>query len=187
MPDLDHDLCNDTDDDDEQLWWDDYVSVFPAQYYTLLTPEDYDVLFNEDSLDPILNDDEEEFSFPSYTTAEASQPTTDASLTLLSKPINCPMDDEQFNTLQDIEDQTPINLIRGTRLPFIYTTRKFATCLNYHAIRRTYAYDHAIRRTCAYNHATYHWKLKEDLRKKRLTPNYSCALAKRQRGLREKG
>ena len=138
LPDLDHDLCNDTDDDDEQLWWDDYVSVFPAQYYTLLTPEDYDVLFNEDSLDPILNDDEEEFSFPSYTTAEASQPTTDASLTLLSKPINCPMDDEQFNTLQDIEDQTPINLIRGTRLPFIYTTRKFATCLNYHAIRRTY-------------------------------------------------
>ena len=138
LPDLDHDLCNDTDDDDEQLWWDDYVSVFPAQYYTLLTPEDYDVLFNDDSLDPILNDDEEEFSFPSYTTAEASQPTTDASLTLLSKPINCPMDDEQFNTLQDIEDQTPINLIRGTRLPFIYTTRKFATCLNYHAIRRTY-------------------------------------------------
>ena len=145
------------DDDIEQLWWDDHVSIFPAQYYkfTLLSPEDYNVLFSDDEdddnyLDPLPNDNEEEFSFSSYTTAEASQ-LTDASLTLvLSETSNYPVDDEQFHTVQDTEDQGPINLIHMTRPTSIYTTRKIVTT-DHH---RSYDHDHASCLPYALNHAT---------------------------------
>ena len=56
----------------------------------------------------LLSDDEEELSFSSYTTAKASQLTTDTSRTLvLSEPSDYVVDDEQFHTLQDVEDLTP--------------------------------------------------------------------------------
>ena len=56
----------------------------------------------------LLSDDEEELSFSSYTTAKASQLTTDTCRTLvLSEPSDYVVDDEQFHTLQDVEDLTP--------------------------------------------------------------------------------
>ena len=53
IPDPDHDhcdhnndaQCDDDDDDIQQYWWDDHVTQFPAQFYTLLSPTDYDELF----------------------------------------------------------------------------------------------------------------------------------------------
>ena len=56
----------------------------------------------------LLSDDEEELSFSSYTTAKASQLTTDTSRTLVqSEQGDYLVDDEQFHTLQDVEDLTP--------------------------------------------------------------------------------
>ena len=43
LPDPDHDHSDD--DDIQQYWWDDHVTQFPAQFYTLLSPTDYDELF----------------------------------------------------------------------------------------------------------------------------------------------
>ena len=68
MPDPDHDHCNhnndenndDNDDDIQQYWWDDYVTTFPAKFYTLLSPTDYSELFgdDEDAEDMIHKDEE---------------------------------------------------------------------------------------------------------------------------------
>ena len=53
LPDFDQDHSDDFDDDNEdiQFWWDDYVTEFPAAYYTLTTPEDFNNLFSDDEED----------------------------------------------------------------------------------------------------------------------------------------
>ena len=52
LPDPDHDHCDhnddENDDDIQQYWWIDYMTTFPAQFYTLLSPTNYSELFGED-------------------------------------------------------------------------------------------------------------------------------------------
>jgi len=83
-----------------------------AQTAAAVNSDLLDVSLHEDDTDgmvqSLLSDDEEELSFSSYTTAKASQLTTDTSRTLvLSEPSDYVVDDEQFHTLQDVEDLTP--------------------------------------------------------------------------------
>ena len=42
---------------DSDMWWDSYVTQFPCQYYTLLSPSDYEELFGDDD-EEMLNDEE---------------------------------------------------------------------------------------------------------------------------------
>ena len=60
LSDSDHDHSDDTDNDIQQFWWDDLVTEFPANYYTLLTPEEYNELFNDDENDVDLPGSDEE-------------------------------------------------------------------------------------------------------------------------------
>ena len=39
------------DNDIQQFWWDDYVGQFPSEFYSLLSPEEYEELFFGDDND----------------------------------------------------------------------------------------------------------------------------------------
>ena len=39
------------DNDIQQFWWDDYVGQFPSEFYSLLSPEEYEELFFGDDYD----------------------------------------------------------------------------------------------------------------------------------------
>ena len=53
LPDPDHDHSDD--DDIQQYWWDDHVTTFPALFYTLLSPTDYNELFGDEDLDEVVD------------------------------------------------------------------------------------------------------------------------------------
>ena len=63
LPDPDHDhcdhnddaQCDDDDDDIQQYWWDDHVTTFPAQFYNLLSPTDYNELFGDEDIDEVVD------------------------------------------------------------------------------------------------------------------------------------
>ena len=58
QPDPDDDLCDHNDDDNDdiqQYWWDDHVTTFPAPFYTLLLPTDYNELFGDEDLDEVVD------------------------------------------------------------------------------------------------------------------------------------
>ena len=52
-PSLDH--------DDTNFWWDDLVCEFPAQFYTLLSPTDYDELFSDHEEDEFIMEVSQEY------------------------------------------------------------------------------------------------------------------------------
>ena len=194
LSDPDHDLCNDNDDDIQQLWWDDHVSQFPAQYYSLLSPTDYEELFDDDYDELFYDEDDAGVQEIALADCPSSQLKAD--------------DDPSQSSMQNFVLKQPAAAARKDAATWkydaaastIYHARRM--CANYYYYHNHNhapwmidyaATDHAYTATnsrcySAMDHAytTFKKESEEDVKEKRLTPNSSCGIVRRQRGLRGK-
>ena len=133
LPDPDHD---DDESEDDQMWWDDHVTIFPTNYYILLSPADYEELFGDDANEEISEEfiDVQEISEEFIDVQEMSE-----------EFINVQEMTDEFIDVKEIPKE-----LAATYTMYDVTWRSHAV---YTATHRSYAMyvatDHAIR---SYDH-----------------------------------
>ena len=180
----DHDHCDDYDDDIQEFWWDEQVCQFPAQFYTLLSPTDYEELFG--------NDDEEqcetEEQYDNDAVYDHATVYDHAHATMYDHHTNMTRSAAMFQARS-----AAMFHAKSVRMFHANSARMFHA--NSARMSKFAKFDHQpvtktslLKLLMTSPRPTYTSKKeKEKMEKKRPTPNHSCELARRERGLREKG
>ena len=199
-PDHDHDI--------QEFWWDDHVCQFPAQFYTLLSPTDYQELFLDDDDDYAFATDDYTFAMDEYAFA------TDGYAKDESAMLQYRISEQYQNTEQHIykkkNDGGNILNLKETHMKLLvaarvivkkcYTIRPYTQSAvlknvlsdHQHVTEGSYSNIPAIA-SCNIDFPNPEklslMSTNKEMKEKRLTHNSSnpsCGLARRKRGLRGK-
>ena len=182
-PDHDH-------DDIQEFWWDDHVTEFPAAYYALITPAEYEELFIDVLEIP------KKFA-ATCTTANYTFTTDEEADTM----------DEEDNATDADTSITEVANRKSTIARMFHARRTYRTPRSYAATDHTYLAVHPLDSTSSrsvaereiYTIGPEHYKIvrdvqkilhdymREDVEEERQTPNSKFSCVKKQEGLREKG
>ena len=194
QPDPDHD-----NDDDIQFWWDEHVSEFPAQFYSLLSPTDYQELF--------FDDDDYDYATDEYASDTDEYAYTMEQRDTMITTATCVKDvaKRKFTVIQKFSTVRMLNAYRKYRGPRISAATDHTTRIydHQHITEESYANTPVIafynidspslenllmtspsKERTLMTFLTMESKRKE---KKRPSPNLSCELFREFRGHKENG